>query len=240
MRQAALPLSNAYAFGFIIYFILVICVTRIYAVRHCETDGNARKIFQGHIDLDINELGVKQLAALGERFKTVKLDKIYTSPLIRAQKTAQAVKGKGAAPIIADEGLIELSGGVYEGMEFSQIGAKYPDFPDIWANHPWDFAPEKGERMTDAYDRIWNIFLRIVKENTGKNIAVITHGGVIRCLLCRLLRNDIKKMNDIPFGCNTAVNLFEIDDNMNVNVIYFNNSAHLVGDLKNINAEVPR
>jgi broad specificity phosphatase PhoE len=47
----------------------VIYVTKVYVVRHCETDGNALKIFQGHTDNDINQMGAKQLVALGEKFK---------------------------------------------------------------------------------------------------------------------------------------------------------------------------
>ena len=55
----------------------MIYVTKVYVVRHCETDGNALKIFQGHTDNDINEMGAKQLVALGEKFKDIPLDKIY-------------------------------------------------------------------------------------------------------------------------------------------------------------------
>lgn len=223
-----------------IYFTLVIYVTRVYVIRHPETDGNAKKIFQGHIDLDVNELGKKQLAALKERFENINIDAVYTSPLLRTRRTAEAVVGCRNIPIIPHEGLIELNGGVYEAKTFFQIGEEYPDFPDIWSNHPWDFAPRNGEKMTDAYNRIWKTVKNIVCENKGKDIAVTTHGGVIRCLMCRLFKNDITKLTEIPFMYNTSVSLLEFDGKMNVNVVYFNDYSHLTDDLKNTNAEVPK
>lgn len=222
-----------------IYFTLVICVTMIYVVRHCETDGNAKKIFQGHTDLDINTLGEKQLLALKERFNNISLDAVYTSPLIRTKKTALAVKGNKDIPIITLNGLIELNGGVYEAKTFTEIGENYPDFKEIWSSRPWDFAPEKGEKMTDAYERIWKEINGIAKSNKDKTVAVVTHGGVIRCLLCKILKNDIKKLTEIPFGDNTAVSLLEFDNNMKPHIIYFNNSSHLTEELKNEDARVP-
>lgn len=223
-----------------IYFILVIFVTRLYIVRHCETDGNARQIFQGHINLDINELGKKQLSVLSQRFNEINLDKIYTSPLIRTHKTALAVKGERDIPIFEEKGLIELNGGVYEAKTYTQIGEEYPDFRDIWRNHPWDFNPQNGESMVLAYNRIWNTVQKLAKENNGKTIALSTHGGVIRCLLCKIIENDIKRLSTIPFGDNTAVTLLEFDEGFNPKLIYFNDSSHLTEDLKNKNAEVPK
>lgn len=223
-----------------IYSNMVIYVTRVYVVRHCETNGNATKIFQGHINLDINALGKRQLEALSKRFESIHLDLVFASPLLRTQKTAKAIVGNRNIPIITEEGLIELNGGVYEAKSFPQISEEYSDFPDIWSNRPWDFAPENGEKMTDAYERIWNTVKRIAEENRGKDIALASHGGVIRCLLCKIFKDDIMKLAEIPFGYNTAVNLLEFDDKMNVNVIYFNDSSHLTPELKNINAEVPK
>ncbi len=222
-----------------IYFILVISVTKVYIVRHCETDGNAGKIFQGHTDLDINELGSKQLAALGERFKKICLDAVYASPLIRTQKTANAIVGNREIPVFCDTGLIELNGGVYEGKTYTEISEEYPEFKEIWSIRPWDFSPEKGEKMTDAYDRIWNEIIKIATENKNKTVAVTTHGGVIRCLLCRILENDIKKLPNIPFGDNTAVSLLEFDENLTPKLLFYNDSSHLTDELINKNASVP-
>lgn len=214
-------------------------MTRIYIVRHCEAVGNIKRIFQGHTDLDITELGAKQLEALQNRFGDIKLDRVFSSPLIRAKKTGLAIIGEKNIPLEINDGLIEINGGVIEGKEYAVVYNQFPDFKEMWTNHPEDFAPENGETMLHAYERIWETILNIAKENKGKTIACATHGGVTRCLNCRLVKNDISKMNEIPFGYNTAVTLIEFDDNLNFKVIFYDDASHITDELMNKAAAIP-
>ena len=69
-------------------------MTRIYIVRHCETVGNIKKIFQGLTDLDITELGSRQLEALSKRFEAIPLDKVFASPLLRTRKRLKQLSAK--------------------------------------------------------------------------------------------------------------------------------------------------
>ena len=62
----------------------------IYIIRHGETYGNLNG--DGFSETDLTPKGEEQARLLGERFKDKKLDKIYTSPLIRAVKTAKEIK----------------------------------------------------------------------------------------------------------------------------------------------------
>lgn len=202
-------------------------MTKIYIVRHCETEGNVKRLFQGVSDFDITENGEKQLNYLAKRFENVPLDKIYTSPLIRARKTALAVAGGRNIEIEDSQGLKELNGGILEGKPFRETFNSIPGLSDTWDNHPEDFAPEGGEKMRDAYERIWNTVKNIAKQNVGKTVACTTHGGVTRCLMCRLLNGDITKLSATPWSENTAVSLIEFDSAFNPNVVFFNDVSHL-------------
>ena len=202
-------------------------MTEIYMVRHCEAMGNVKRLFQGTSDFDISETGEKQLEYLKNRFKDIKLDKVYTSPLIRARKTALAVIGDRSLEPIDEKGLIELDGGIVEGKPFKETFNSIPGLADAWDNHPEDFAPEGGEKMRDAYERIWNTVKKIAAENKGKAVACTTHGGVTRCLLCRLLKGDITKLKEMPWSENTAVTLIRFDDNLNPEVVFYNDTSHL-------------
>ncbi len=206
-------------------------MTKIYFVRHCEALGNVMRIFQGSTDLDISPDGKKQLEYLEKRFDNVYIDKIYSSPLIRAQKTAEAIKGNKNCEIVLLKELAELHGGVVEGRKFVEAFNSIPGLADAWDNHPQDFAPPEGESMRHAYERIWDTIQYIIKTNKGKTIACSSHGGVTRCLTCRLLKNDINKLKDIPWSENTAVMLLEADDNMNITVKYYNDVSHLPKEL---------
>lgn len=186
-----------------------------------------KRIFQGTTDLEISELGARQLEFLEKRFENIHIDRVFSSPLIRTQKTAKAIVGNKDIEIQLFDGIIELCGGVVEGRPFIEAFNEIEGLADTWNNHPQDFAPENGESMRHAYERIWNAVQKIAKENKGKTVALATHGGVLRCLNCRLLYGDIEHLKDTPWSENTAVTLLEFDDNFNLNVRLSNDISHL-------------
>ena len=118
-----------------------------------------------------------------------------------------------------------------EGKPFVETFNSIPGLADTWDNHPEDFAPEGGEKMRDAYERIWNTVKKIAAENTGKTVACTTHGGVTRCLLCRLLKGDNKKLSEMPWSENTAVTLIRFDNELNPEVVFYNDTTHLPEEL---------
>ncbi|MBR4072537.1 MAG: histidine phosphatase family protein [Clostridia bacterium] len=207
-------------------------MTKIYLVRHCQAQGNVKRIFQGSSDTDISELGAKQLEGLSRRFEGVKLDRVYSSPKLRALKTAAAIVGTKGLEIYKREDLRELHGGVVEGRSFDEIKEKYPDLWDKWCNHPQDFAPDGGEPMREAYDRIWNEIMALARENKGRTIAAATHGGVLRLLCCRLFFHDIERLNEADYAENTGVTLLEFDNALTPTVTLYNDVSHLKGDCR--------
>ncbi|MDO4607775.1 MAG: histidine phosphatase family protein [Clostridia bacterium] len=202
-------------------------MTYIYLVRHCEAMGNHKRLFQGSTDCDISEIGAIQLNYLKERFKSIQLDAIYSSPLIRAHKTAEAIADGKGLQIITRPNLRELHGGVVEGKPFSEALGRDPVLADAWNNHPQDFAPDGGEAMREAYLRIHDEITALVHQNRGKTIACATHGGVLRCLMCRVLYYDITRLKDVPWCENTAVTLLKVDDNDKISVEFFNDYSHV-------------
>lgn len=207
-------------------------MTEIYFVRHCEALGNLKRLFQGRVNLDISETGEKQLGFLKKRFENIVIDKVYTSPLIRAQRTAFAIIGDREMPAVIDDGLSEINGGIIEGRPVKDAFGSIPGLADTWDNHPQDFAPENGEPMKTAYDRIWETVKKIVEDNKGKTVACATHGGVTRCLLCRLFYGDINRLKDTGWVENTAVTLLRFDEAKPLpEVVFFNDYSHLPDQL---------
>ena len=202
-------------------------MTYIYLVRHCEAMGNHKRLFQGSTDSDVSEIGFKQLEYLKKRFKSIHLDAVFSSPLIRAQKTAEAVAYGKDLEIITRKNLSELHGGVVEGKPFVEAFNAIPGLADAWNYHPQDFAPQGGEAMRDAYVRIYDEVIALAHMNRGKTIAAATHGGVLRCLTCRILYNDITRLKDVPWHENTAVTLIKVDDNDNIGIEFFNDYSHV-------------
>ena len=207
-------------------------MVKIYIVRHCEALGNLKNSFQGRTDSDISENGKKQLVYLKERFKDIHIDKAYSSPLIRAYKTAVAATDGKGLEIIKDERFAELNVGIIEGMSLEDIAREHPWFFDVWDNSPENFKIEKGESMTSVYDRMWDGLLDIAKdpENNGKTILIASHGCAIRNLICRILHNDMKKLCYTPWSVNTAVSLLVFDGN-SVRAEFINDASHLPNEL---------
>lgn len=208
----------------------VIFMTDLYLIRHCEGEGNIKHIFNGTTDCDISELGAKQLEKLSERFKNVKIDAVYSSPLKRARMTAHAVADPKGLRLVIEPGLIELYGGEVEGKEFQKTFDRMPDLKDAWNNHPQDFWPKDGESMRHGYDRIYRVILSIAKDNDGKSVAVASHGGVIRCLMARIKFGTIERLKDMPWAENTDVTLLRIDGEK-IEAVYVADHSHLTEDM---------
>jgi len=207
-------------------------MTTVYLVRHCETVANETHLLQGSCDYDVSERGARQLALLKNKFADMPIDAIYSSPQGRAVKTALAVKGDRHNVITLCPDLRELSCGVHESTLFGEYLKTDPEMYDIWHNKPYLFEPQGGERAKDSYERIYNAILKIAKDNDGKNVAVVSHGFVIRCLLTRLIHDDITKMSDVIIPCNTSVTQIEFYGDKSHKIVKYNDADHLPDDLK--------
>ncbi|MGN0585990.1 MAG: histidine phosphatase family protein [Oscillospiraceae bacterium] len=209
-------------------------MVKMYLVRHAEAQGNILEFFQGHTDCDLTEKGLKQLDMLSLRFRNVDFDAVYTSPLIRAVKTAEAVNRFKGLPIVTDRRLIEINGGVWEGRNWTDIERDYPEDHAIWRNTPWEFAPPDGEPMESVYERIKDALADIAAHNNGKTVVVVSHGCSLKNFLAYAEFGDIKRLNDMGWSDNTAVSLIEFDDNMIPKIIYKNDSSHLPCELSTL------
>jgi len=205
-------------------------VTKVYIIRHAEALGNIDETFQGRIDKPVTEKGHKQLEALSERFKDIHIDVIYSSPLIRTRETADAVNKYHGLEIIYDEGLIEIDGGVWEGVKWAEIPEKYPLEYRLWTKEMHNYRIQDGECMTDVYERIRKTIDRIVSENAGKTIAIVSHGCAIRNYLCYAGGFGIEGLQDMGWADNTAVSYVEYNGNV-PELIYKYDASHLPEEL---------
>ncbi len=140
----------------------------IYIVRHGQTNDNVVGRYGGRIDTELNEKGIEQAKKIQEKLSNVKFDKVFSSPLKRALKTAQIITSN---EIITDERIIERCNGELEGKLKSEIEVEI-DFND---------PNEKRyniENIVDFRERIFDFFSEILKKYKGKNVLVVTHAGV--------------------------------------------------------------
>jgi alpha-ribazole phosphatase/probable phosphoglycerate mutase len=107
--------------------------------------------------------------------------------------------------------LRERNFGIWEGMSFDEIKEKYPEEFNSWVNNPLKFSPMEGESTVKVKDRAIKIFNEIIEKNSGQTIAIVSHGGINRILLCELLGIPLENIFRIEqdYGCLNVVELWD-------------------------------
>ena len=157
-------------------------VTRVLAIRHGETDWNVDGRIQGQLDVPLNEMGRWQVHRLALAVADEGLAAIYSSDLLRAYETAQAVARGSGQPIATDPGLRERGFGEFEGLSYAEINRRWPDLGERWRRRDPEFAAPGGETLNQFYARSTTTAARLAALHPGEAIALVAHGGVMDCL----------------------------------------------------------
>ncbi len=163
-------------------------MSKIYLIRHGETDSNLGHKFQGQIDLPLNGMGLNQARKMARYLADKHIDVIYCSSMLRACMTAAELALSKNMPYKPLDLLREISFGDWEGLEYSEITRRWPEQMDAFLHRPEEWVPPNGETFTAAQRRCQLAFDRIFAEQGhDKNIAIVSHGGIIRLQLCLAL-----------------------------------------------------
>ena len=202
-------------------------MTKIILVRHCQAEGNLKRFFQGKIDSDITELGKKQIAQTAALLSSEPIDVLISSPKKRALLSAQGINIYHELEIKLDDAIVEIDAGAWEGVPLVEVEKLYPEQFQNWNEHPELFCAPGGESMRDVYDRVSKALLRIVEENKGKTVCVVSHGCAIKNMMCFVMGIGFENIKDVPLGSNMSVNVISFDDDLKPTVIVNNYSEHL-------------
>lgn len=201
-------------------------LTKLYLIRHGETEGAETKHYKGHIDVPLSEKGIMQVRELSSYLaqnsgKDIKA--VYTSDLDRAVKSVEIIAEPfGLEPVIV-KGLKERHFGVWEGMSFDEIADKYPGEFKAWADNPLEFSPMEGESTVEVRDRAMKTFDRLIGKHTGEDIAIVAHGGINRVIICELLGIPLENIFRIEqdFAALNVIELWETIRLLNLLILLF-------------------
>lgn len=189
-------------------------MTTLILIRHGESEANRQGIFAGQINPDLQDRGLKQ-AELTAKYiaENYKVDKIYSSDLIRAYKTAQSLGNILDMEIIKEPKLREIHGGKWEGMKFSELSGIYPKVYETWMNDIGNSACPEGENLRSMCVRIMDVLTEIARENDGKTVAIATHATPIRIIQTMIQKGTLNEMSAVPWVSNASVTVVEYSDN---------------------------
>ncbi len=159
---------------------------RIFLVRHAQSMANVSKLYTGWTDVELSELGEQQARKGRAYFDGIALDAIYASSLRRAYNTAEIIFGENA-DISRVEEFKEMQLGQFEGKTHDELLAEFPELYRRWIDDPTSSDIPDGETIQRFFDRVTGGLKKIIAENSGKNIAIVAHGGVIRCMVMYVL-----------------------------------------------------
>jgi probable phosphoglycerate mutase len=164
-------------------------MTEMILARHGETEWNVGQIFRGRIDIDLNQTGLEQARLLGQYLSEREIEALFSSPLKRALKTAEAIAGHHHLKVEVSPGLVDFDFGQWQGLALEQVRARYPELHRQWLDSPDRVTMPEGERLDDVRSRA----LAVVKESIERyeNTAVlVSHRVVHKVLICALLGLD--------------------------------------------------
>jgi alpha-ribazole phosphatase len=163
-------------------------LTRLLFARHGNTTRNSAERFWGRTDVELSEEGIKQSEGLRDRLATEKVTAVYCSQLRRARETAEIVAAAHHLPTTVCEELLEIDFGQAEGLTFNEIVQRFPEVMKAWPTRDLNFSYPGGESMGEMNSRVSRFPARLQKHALDDTVLIVAHAGVIRLLLCHLLK----------------------------------------------------
>jgi broad specificity phosphatase PhoE len=144
----------------------------MYLVRHGETEWSRARRHTGRTDVPLNEVGEAEAKALGQHLRSLEVDRVLSSPMIRAVTTAR-LAGFGDR-LETTDALLEFDYGDYEGLTTPAIRASRPGW-DLFR----DGCPG-GETVETAAERARPLLEELTR--SGGRALVFSHGHQLRIL----------------------------------------------------------
>lgn len=162
--------------------------THILLIRHGQTEWNRVERFRGRADVPLNDVGLAQAEATGRRVaQTWRPVAVYSSPLSRAVKTAEAVARHFDLTVQIHPGLADIDYGDWQGLTPDEARQSWPDEIDNWYNHPERARIPHGETLSELRQRAMQTIEELTAKHPGDTIALVGHTVINRVILLGVL-----------------------------------------------------
>lgn len=209
---------------------------KLYFTRHGRTEWNQALRFQGSKgDSPLLPNSLKEIALLGEYIKDIPFQKIYTSPLLRAKKTAEIINAQRTQPveIIEAKELIELGLGELEGQFIKEMQVLYPKELNALRHQPDQYDPQayQGETFEEVIARISDFVVAKINETkTDDPILFVSHGAALTAAINAMAGEKLADVRRRGGLNNNSLTIMEtIDKKLPFKLNIYNDSSFLKG-----------
>ena len=204
-------------------------MTTLYLIRHGEAEGNLYRRMQGQYDSRITALGLRQIEALGLRFRDVPLEAVYSSDLCRAMETAAVLCRQRGLPLHTDPRLREIDVGPWEDRTFGDAAAENPLEMEQFTSRLTDFSLPGAERYSQVARRMEAVVREIAGRHPNGQVAIVSHSLSIGALLAALFFG-LEHPEKAGRSTNTAVTKLTAAGNA-FSLVYCHDASHLTEEL---------
>jgi alpha-ribazole phosphatase len=200
-------------------------MARLLLVRHGETEGQSSLRYWGRTDVALDKSGLRQAELLRDRLAGEKIAYICSSPLKRAQETAILIASRHNQAVEVCRDLKEIDFGDLEGLNYTEIQARFPEVARLWSIRSEKLVYPGGESVADLEERVASVAARFGKGNPAGTVLVVAHAGVLRSLICQLLELEPKHRWSIRLDL-ASLSIVETFPEMNI-LSLLNDRGHL-------------
>lgn len=197
-------------------------ITRLYVIRHGETEANVMDLLQGVSDTPLTERGIEQAAALGRRLARERIDIAFSSDLPRALTTTELALGLHEVPIVHTERLRERNWGSFELRPVA-------DYKALQEETRGELIPNGVESLDQLEARVRAFLGWLIVEHAGKSILLSSHQA-----FCRMVTKILSGASTADWGSirhdNAALSIFEVDNELAGRPLLLSCKSHLAID----------
>ena len=162
--------------------------TRLYLVRHGSTVHSKAGRFSGHNDLELDEPGQAQAAALAARASSFgDVGAVISSPILRTRQTAAAIGAALGLPVTVNDDFAEVNFGEWEGLTFGELRESAPEQLAAWQASA-DVPPPGGESMNSLGTRVRRGVAAVQAQYPNQRVVIVTHVSPIKSIVRDVLR----------------------------------------------------
>ena len=172
----------------------------LFVIRHGQSLGDIEHRAEGNWDAPLTELGIEQATRLADFFtkREIRFDRIISSPLQRANKTATIVAESQQIELAVDERIAERNIGVWAGMPKGELFKKYPANPDKPFGFDFDEGVPGGESNMQLFARAYAVYSELHTATDYQRLALVSHGGFIDAFMTTLLQERKSPITEHP------------------------------------------
>lgn len=193
---------------------------KLLLLRHLKSQWNLENRFTGWTDVPLCQDGIKSAKETADRLADFKIDKVYTSPLIRNKETVSLILkklGRKTLPIIIDKALDERNYGKLQGLNKDKVKQQYGEEKVHLWRRSWDVAPPGGETLKQVFERAIPFYKKYIEQDLkqGKNVLIVASHNSARALIKYIEQVSDKEIINVEMAFGELI-VYDFDNSLNL------------------------